>query len=94
MESFIIGAGTALIIGAFYYLFQKPSKKIHLYIQNVILAIFAVILFVVFIFGLTEIAEAPILILPLFVVAVPGMIFIIIKLYKNYQQLKNDNFEE
>lgn len=94
MEAFIIGAITSLIIGGFYFLFQKPSKKIHLYIQNVILVILAVVLLAVSIFGLTEITEAPILLLPLLIVVVPGMIFIIKKLYNNLQQLKNNNFEE
>ena len=93
-DSLIIGAGTALVIGGFYFLFQKPSKKIHLYIQNVILVIFAVVLFAVSIFGLTEFSETPILLLPLLVIEVPGMIFIARKLYKNYQQLKNNDFEE
>lgn len=94
MESFIIGAGSTLVIGAFYLLFKKPSKKIHLYIQNVILVIFATILLFVFGFGLTECSESPILILPLFFVEVPAEAFIGWKLYKNYKLFKDNRFEE
>ena len=93
MESFIIGAVSTLIIGGFFILFQKPSKKIHLYIQNVVLVILALILLFAFGFGLTDISESPILILPIFIV-VPAEVFIGWKLYKNYNLFKNNEFEE
>ena len=94
MESFIIGAVSTLIIGGFFILFQKPNKKIHLYIQNIVLVILALILLFAFCFGLTEISESPILILPLFIVIVPAEAFIGWKLYKNYNLFKNNEFEE
>ena len=93
-DSLIIGAGTALVIGGFYFLFQKPSKKIHLYIQNVVLVILALILLFAFGFVLTDISESPILILPIFIVVVPAEVFIGWKLYKNYNLFKNNDFEE
>lgn len=93
-DSLIIGAGTALVIGGFYFLFQKPSKKIYLYIQNVILVILAVICLIVFLASFSELDEFAVLILPIMIVVVPSLILIVRKLYKNYQQLKNNNFEE
>ena len=94
LDSFIIGAGTALTIGAFYFLFTKPRKKTHLLIQNVILIILALILFITFIFGLTEIGDSAIILLPLLIVVVPGEFFVIKKLYNNVKSMQNNDFEE
>ena len=93
-DSLIIGAGTALTLGAFYFLFKKPRKKTHLLIQNAILAILALILFIAFIFGLTESGDSAILLLPLLIVVVPGEFFVIKKLYNNVKSMQNNNFEE
>lgn len=93
-ESFIIGALTSLVLSAFYFLFKKPSKKSHLYIQNIILIILAILCLIAFVVSLTVLTEFPILILPLLITVVPGVFFIIKKLLINQKELKNYAFEE
>ena len=94
-ESFIIGALPSLVIGAFYFLFKKPSKKSHLYIQNAILIILGVLCLVAFMAALTTMTEVPILILPMIVVVVgPGAFFIVKKFLNNLKLLSSNEFEE
>ena len=93
-EALIIGAGTSLVLSGFYFLFKKPSKKIHIYVQNAVLVLLAIICFFALIFSLTIVDEFTILLLPILIEVVPGEIIIIMKLYKNIQKLKNNEFEE
>ena len=93
-EPFIIGALSSLVIGAFYFLFKKPSKKSHLYIQNAILIILGVLCLIAFIAALTTMTEFPILILPIIVVVGPGAFFIVKKFLNNLKLLSSNEFEE
>ena len=93
-EPFIIGAISSLVIAAFYWLFKKPSKKTHLYIQNVILIMLGVFCLIAFIAALTTMTEFPILILPILIVVGPGVFFIVKKFLNNLKQLTNNEFEE
>ena len=93
-DSFIIGALSSLVISAFYFLFKKPSKKSHLYIQNTILIILGVLCLVSFITALTTMTEFPILILATIVVVVPGAFFIVKKFLNNLKLLSSNEFEE
>ena len=94
-DSFIIGALTALVLGGFYFLFKKPTKKIHAYIQIAVLGVLALILFICFISALTTLGdEFAVLVLPVMIVIVPGEIFVIYRLYTTVQCLKNNEFEK
>lgn len=94
VESLIIGALSSLVISGFYFLFKKPTKKIHVYIQNAFLILLAIVCLIALISSFTTIDEYAILLLPMLIVVIPGGYFIIRKLYKNIQQLNNNEFEE
>ena len=93
-ESFIIGVLSSLVIGAFYFLFKKPSKKTHLYIQNTILIVLGIFCLITFIAALTTMTEFPILILPIIIVVAPGAFFIVKKFLSNLKLLNSNEFEE
>ena len=94
MDSFIIGALTALVLGLFTFLFKKPTKKSHLYIQNTFLVLLAIVCLISLFSSFAFPKESLILILPISIVVVPGEFFIIRKLLKNLEQLKNGSFKE
>ena len=93
IDTFIIGALSSLVISAFYFLFKKPRKKLHLYIQNAILIVLTCFILIAFIASLTIIIEFPILIIPIIIVAFLGEFFILKKLFNNSEQLINNDFE-
>ena len=93
-DSFIIGALSSLVIGAFYFLFKKPSKKMHLYIQNTVLIILGVFCLISFIAALATMRESPILILPFIIVVGPGTFFIVKKFLNNLKILKSNEFDK
>ncbi|MBE6600361.1 MAG: hypothetical protein E7640_04090 [Ruminococcaceae bacterium] len=94
VESLIIGALSSLVISGFYFLFKKPTKKIHAYIQNAFLILLAIVCLLALIASFTTIDEHAISSLPALIVVIPGGYFIIRKLYKNIRQLNNNEFEE
>lgn len=93
LDSFIVGALTSLILSGFYFLFKKPNKKIHLYIQNAILTILFIFLLIGFIGGIASLSEFPTFIL---LIIVDGLLisFIVKKFLNNLKQLRNNDFEE
>lgn len=92
-ESFAVGALSCLVISGFYFLFKKPCKRSHVYIQNTILVILSVLGVIAFVSSLATIDEFPALILPVLTVVMPGEFFIFKKLLKNFNLLNNDKFE-
>lgn len=95
MESFLIGALSCLVLGCVAFLFAKPRKKAHLYIQNVVLIFLAVFCLFVLIFCSIDLAvEFPaLLILNMITIAVAEF-FIIRKLIKNKKLLEAGDIEE
>lgn len=94
MESFLVGAISSLIITGLYFLFKKPSKKKHLYIQNTILIILAVLCLIMGISSIFALEDFPALIfLSIFSVSIAGF-FIGWKLNKNLKLLQSDELKD
>lgn len=94
-ESFIIGALASLVFSAFYFLFKKPSKKVHLYIQNAILVVLCIFCLIDLIAILTVMTEAPIVVIIINVIGIGICSFFTVKkLLNNLKLLNSNKFEE
>ena len=93
IDAFMVGAITSLIISGFYFLFKKPTKKIHAYIKIIILAVLGIFGLILYVAGLTEIEEAPITIFSTIGI-VPLEFLIVYKFIKILKLLQSNEFEE
>ncbi len=89
MESFIIGGITSLILGIFIFLFQKSKTKLQAQIKIGLLIAFELIILFGFIGSFFMEGT---LILVTMLTSVGLGIFVAVKIYHAYLQIKNNNF--
>ena len=93
IDAFMVGAITSLVISGFYFLFKKPTKKIHAYIKIIILAVLGIFGLILNVVSLTEIEESPAIIFSI-IVSIPLEFVIVYKFIKILKLLQSNEFEE
>lgn len=91
MEGFIIAALTSLIISAFAALFRKSKTKLHAKTKFMVMLILEIILLPAVI-GVAAID--PMFVTPTLIVGLPLCCIVGYKMYKFYQQIKNNDYEQ
>lgn len=91
MEGIIVAAFASLIISAFAALFRKSKTKLHAKTKFIVMLILEIIL-VPMVFGM--VAIDPMLITPSLIVGLPLCCIVGYKMYKFYQQIKNNDYEQ